>query len=189
MHKFNLVNKSKLDNEWRREVLPPTKVLESLGLEQNDTVADMGCGIGYFTIPAAELTVQNKVYALDISEEMLAEAERMARISDVKNIVTVQTEEYDFKLPDAGVSFGLLVNVIHEVDNKERLLAEASRILKIGGKLAIVEWDKTQTEFGPPIEHRISREEVKRLLNNACFEIIREQDFNGIFYGITALKK
>ena len=189
MHKFNPVNKSKLDNEWRREALPPTKVLECLGLEQNDTVADIGCGIGYFTIPAAELVEQNKVYALDISEEMLAEVERRAQISDIKNIVTVQTQEYNFKLPDMGVSFGLIVNVIHEIDDKERMLAEASRMLKIGGKLAIVEWEKTETEYGPPFDHRISREEVKRLLNIAGFEILREQDFNGIFYGITAQKK
>ena len=120
---------------------------------------------------------------------MLAEVERRAQISDVINIVTVQTEEYDLKLPDASISFALLVNVIHEVDNKERMLAEVSRILKSKGKLGIVDWEKTDMEVGPPIEHRIGREEVKNLLNCTSFEILIEQDFSGIFYGITALKK
>lgn len=189
MHKFNPINKSKLDNEWRREVLPPAKVLESLGLEHNDTVADIGCGIGYFTVPAAELVAQNKVYGLDISEDMLAEVERRAQIANVENIVTVQTQEYDLKLPDTGVSFGLLVNVIHEVDNKERMIAEVSRILGTEGKLAIVDWEKTEMEFGPPVDHRISREDIKQLLYINDFEIIIEQSFSGIFYGITAVKK
>jgi hypothetical protein len=100
----------------------------------------------------------------------------------------VQTREYDFKLPDSGISFGLLVNVLNEVNDKERLLAEASRILKIGGKLAIVEWEKTETGFGPPVDHRIGREEVKQLLNGGGLEILMELDFSGIFYGISARK-
>ena len=189
MHKFNPLNKSKLDNEWRRAVLPPAKVLESLGLKQNDVVADVGCGIGYFTIPAAELAAPNKVYALDISEDMLAEVERRAQISGVENIVTVQTQEYDLKLPGSVVTFALLVNVIHEVDNKEKMLTEVSRILKPEGKLAIVDWEKIDMEAGPPVDVRIGREDIKQLLISTGFEILRDQDFRGIFYGISAVKK
>ena len=138
MHKFDPSNKSKLDNEWRREVLPPFKVLESLGLENKYIIADIGCGIGYFTIPAAELTAPNKVYALDISGDMLA---------------------------------------------------EASRILVTGGKLAVVDWEKVEMKYGPPVDHRICSEEVNRLLNESGFDVIKELDFKGIFYGITAVKK
>lgn len=188
MHKFNPIEKNKLDNEWRREVLPPAKVLEALGLKQNDTIADIGCGIGYFTIPAAELIEPNKAYALDISEDMLVEVERRAQIAEVNNITMVQTQEYVLKLPDSVVSFALMVNVLHEVEDKDRMLAEVSRMLRAGGKLAIVEWQKTRMEYGPPIEHRISREEVKQLLEKVGLEIITELDFNTIFYGMTALK-
>lgn len=190
MHKFDIKNISKLDNEWRREVLPPLNVLEALGLRQNDTFADFGCGIGYFTIPAAELVSKtNKVYALDISEEMLIEVERRAQISDVKNVIAIQNGEYDFKLPDATITFGLLANVIHEIENKERVLWEISRILKPSGRLAIVEWEKAVTENGPSIEQRIGREELKQLLDATSFEIVDEKDFNGVFYGLTAVKK
>lgn len=188
MHKFSPENKSKLDNEWRRRVLPPAKIIESLGLEKKDIVADIGCGIGYFTIPTAELVALNKVYALDISEKMLAEVERRAQIANVENIVTIRSQEYDLKLPDSSVSFGLLVNVIHEVDNKERILAEISRILKPEGKLAIVDWEKTGMEYGPPVDDRISREEVKQLLGSTGFKIHFEQGYDSIFYGITAVK-
>ena len=77
---------------------------------------------------------------------------------------------------------------LHEVYDKDRFLAEVSRILKSGGKLAIIEWVKAVMEYGPPVDHRISKEEVKRLLEIAGFEILMEQDFSGIFYVITAVK-
>ena len=68
MHKFNPLNKTKLDNEWRREILPPVKVLESLMLENNDIVADIGYGIGYFTIPVNQAINSNEKYILQYEE-------------------------------------------------------------------------------------------------------------------------
>ena len=66
VHKFNPANKKKLDDPWRRENLPPILTLEKLGLIPGDTMADLGCGIGYFTIPAAEIVRESyKVFALD----------------------------------------------------------------------------------------------------------------------------
>lgn len=90
MHKFDSKNRSKLDNEWRRQNLPPSKTLEWLGLKSSDAVADIGCGIGYFSIPAAEMLAdRNKVFALDTSEEMLTEVEKRALVAGVSNVVTI----------------------------------------------------------------------------------------------------
>ena len=73
-HKFDAKNRHKLDNPKRREMLPPEKTLIRLGLKQGDIVADIGCGIGYFTIPAANIVGDSgKVFAMDISPEMLEE--------------------------------------------------------------------------------------------------------------------
>lgn len=187
LHKFDPSNKSKLDNEWRRQNLPPYEVLQELGLAETDIVADIGCGIGYFTIPIAEI-IEGKVYALDTSEEMLAEVERRARLSDIKNIVTLKTEEYDLKLNDEMVSFSLLVNVLHEIEDKERFLEEIKRITRQNGKLAIIEWEKKETEKGPSADHRIGKEEVKTLLNGLGFEVLKQTAFADCFYGIVGGK-
>jgi ubiquinone/menaquinone biosynthesis C-methylase UbiE len=54
-----------------------------LGLDESDVVADIGCGVGYFSIPAVEIIKNsNKVYALDTSGEMLLEVEKRASIAD-----------------------------------------------------------------------------------------------------------
>ena len=43
-HKFNPANKTKLDNQWRRQSVPPIPTLKMLGLTAEDTVADQGAG-------------------------------------------------------------------------------------------------------------------------------------------------
>ena len=71
-HKFNIDNKHKLDSPKWRELLPPSETLKKLELYDGAIAADIGCGIGYFTLPAAELVgSQGRVYALDVSEEIL----------------------------------------------------------------------------------------------------------------------
>jgi ubiquinone/menaquinone biosynthesis C-methylase UbiE len=184
-HKFDASNKSKLDNEWRREHLPPTATLERLGLGTEDTMADIGCGIGYFSIPAAEIVgIRNKVFALDTSGEMLDEVEKRTAHISVGNIVTVRTEEYDLVLPDETVTFALLVNVLHEVEDKARFLREIHRVLKPGGRLAVIEWDKRPMEMGPSMAHRIARIDATRQAELCGFGLTEEMEFAEVFYGL-----
>lgn len=187
-HKFNPINKNKLDNEWRRENLPPIETLEKLGLQATDVFADVGCGIGYFTIPAAELIGNNIAYALDTSPEMLAEVELRSKAAGLNNIKTVQTAELDLLIPDETVSFALLVNVIHEIVDKNQFLEEISRIIKPGGKLAIIDWEKAETEMGPPIDHRIAKEDVIAMLEEIGFYCQKTQSFTENFYGLVLVK-
>lgn len=188
-HKFNPINKKKLDNEWRRENLPPIETLEKLGLKAGDIFADIGCGIGYFTIPAAKLIGNNSAYALDTSPEMLAEVELRGKAEGLNNIKIVKTEELDLMIPDESVSFGLMVNVIHEIVDKNQFLEESSRIIKPRGKLAVIDWEKQAMEMGPPCDHRISSDEVKTLLKEIGFECQETMKFAETFYGLVFVKE
>ena len=187
-HKFNPNNKKKLDNDWRRENLPPVETLKKLGLKTTDSVADIGCGIGYFTIPAAQMIGDNCAYALDTSPEMLAEVELRSTAAGIKNIETVKTAELDLLIPDESVSFGLMVNVIHEIVDKIQFLEEISRIIKPGGKLAVIDWEKAETEMGPPIDHRIAKEEVVSMLEELGFHWQQTLSFTENFYGLVLVK-
>ncbi|MEO1816024.1 MAG: methyltransferase domain-containing protein [Acetobacterium sp.] len=188
IHKFNPINKNKLDNEWRRENLPPVETLEKLGLKAGDIFADIGCGIGYFTIPAAQMIGDNSAYALDTSPEMLAEVELRSKAAGVKNIETLKTAELDLLIPDESVSFGLMVNVIHEIVDKNQFLEEISRIIKPGGKLAVIDWEKAETEMGPPIDHRIAKEDVVSMLEELGFYWQQTLSFTENFYGLVLVK-
>lgn len=188
-HKFNPASKQKLDNEWRRENLPPEETLRKLGLEPTDTFADIGCGIGYFTIPAAKMIGQNNTYALDTSPEMLEEVGLRGAAAGLENIRIILTDEYDLKLEDASVSFALLVNVLHEVDEPQRFLGEILRILKPGGKLAMIDWEKKVTEMGPPVDHRIAAETVIEMMSKQQCPCLTQMNFTENFYGMVFVNK
>lgn len=188
-HKFDIKNKHKLDNEKRRELLPPKQTLVNLKLENGDTMADIGCGIGYFTIPASEIVGRSgKVYAMDISPEMLQDVEIKIKENNISNIEIILTEENDLKLEDNKVNLAFLGNVLHEAYEKESFLNDVKRILCSKGKIAIVEWEKINSEFGPPIDHRIDRMDLVKLLDTLEFSNITTIDIGEDFYGIIAQK-
>jgi ubiquinone/menaquinone biosynthesis C-methylase UbiE len=188
-HKFDPVNINRLDNEWRRQNIPPISTLEKLGLRSTDIVADIGCGIGYFTIPAAGMVnSENKVYALDTSDQMLEEVKKRISDSGVSNIIAIKTSEYDLKLSDESVTFALLVNVLHEIENKAQFITEIRRILKTEGKIAIIEWEKENSEMGPPVEHRIGKDETAALLRSFGMILSDPIQIKGELYGLVAVK-
>ncbi len=178
-HIFDINHMQKLDSPQRRKLMPPLETLKRLGLKSADTVADIGCGIGYFTKPAAEIVKDNKVYALDPSSEML---EWLTTHSEAKNIVPVKTTDYDFTIEDAQISFALLANVLHEIDDKSRFIKEIKRILKPNSRLAVIEWQKKEAKMGPDSAHRISTSELNSLLSE-YFKQEYITDISGEFYG------
>ncbi len=86
-HKFKVINKSKLDSPKRREVLPAKEILKTVGIKEADVVADIGCGIGFFTFPLSEAVGEEGiVYALDIEKEMLDDVEAGMLERNIKNV-------------------------------------------------------------------------------------------------------
>ena len=105
-HEFDINNKKKLDSPKRREMLPTRTVLNKIGLNEGARLADIGCGIGYFSIPAADVIgPQGIVFALDVSKEMIEELDKKIEENDIENIRTVITDKYNFKLKDNSVSY------------------------------------------------------------------------------------
>ncbi|MBC3886994.1 methyltransferase domain-containing protein [Acetobacterium paludosum] len=188
-HKFDVKNKHKLDNQARRAMLPPEKTLARLGLKSGDIMADIGCGIGYFSIPAAKIVGKSgQVYALDISEEMLGEVDKKIMDNHIGNIKTIAAEENKLNLENSNITFAFISTVLHELDDKDRMLDETKELLADKGRIAIVEWQKISSEFGPPIGHRLDKTDLMQLLAIHGFQKISAVDISDHFYGITAYK-
>ncbi len=186
-HKFDVKNKHKLDSEKRRDLLPPKQTLINLHLQEGDIMADIGCSIGYFTIPASKIVGENgKIFAMDILPEMLKDVEIKISQNNISNVETVLTEENNLKLTDNKVTFAFISLVLHEADEKENFLSEVKRIITPNGKIAIVEWEKINSEFGPPIDHRLDRIYLAKMLDFLGFSNISIIDIGDNFYGIIA---
>ncbi|GAB6109897.1 class I SAM-dependent methyltransferase [Fusibacter bizertensis] len=189
-YKFDSKHKHKLDNPERRTAFPPVETLEKLGFTANDILVDIGAGIGYFTIPSLEITKGvMPVYALDTSDEMLIGLKAREIEATGKNqIQTILTDEYDFKLSEGVATFALMVNVLHEVEDKKRFIDQIKRILTKNARLAIIDFKKEAMVSGPPLNHRISIEETKALLIAAGYQIEKTIELGNEFYGIVAIK-
>ncbi len=172
-HKFDVNNMNRLDSTERRKMLPPEETLINAGLAKNDIFIDIGCGIGYFSIPASKIVgPKGKVFALDTSNEMLEELNKRINENKITNIVKIHSAPYNFHLDQGTGTFALMSNVLHEVDDKLLFLKETNKILKTEGKLCIIEWQKKETEKGPPVKDRLSELEVKELLNQTNFKLL-----------------
>jgi ubiquinone/menaquinone biosynthesis C-methylase UbiE len=186
-HKFDIKDRHKLDNAKRREMLPPEKTLISLGLKKGDIMADIGCGIGYFTIPASKIVGDSgRVFAMDIIPEMLQEVEIKMSKENVSNVETVLTKENDLKLEEDKITIAFISTVLHETEDKEKFLREVKRIISPEGRIAVIEWQKINSEFGPPIEHRLDKTDLIEILNTIGFSNISTLDIGENFYGLIA---
>jgi ubiquinone/menaquinone biosynthesis C-methylase UbiE len=187
MHKFNVKNIKKLDNPERRRTMPPEETLLKFKIEDDGSLLDVGCGIGYFTIPASKLLINNKVIGLDIVPEILDFAREKA--VGINNIEFITSEEYCFPVKDESFKYVLIGNVIHEVLDKAKYFNEVKRVLKDDGYFLIIDWDKREMDMGPSINERISIEEMMELCNKSGFRTIESVNVSPNHYGLRLEKQ
>jgi len=113
----------------------PTALAE---LEAGETVLDLGSGGGIDVLLSAKrVGPTGKAYGLDMTDEMLALARENQRKSGVKNVEFLKGEIEQIPLPDASVDVIISNCVINLSADKDRVLAEAFRVLRPGGRLAV----------------------------------------------------
>ncbi len=189
-HKFDPANKAKLDNSEREAFFDIRQLFEWFGINRGMTVADIGCGTGYCTIPlAARVGGEGTVFAIDISEEMLDEVRKKADRWKVENVVSFRSEESRIPLAEKSIDFVFLSMVIHELEDRAQFFADVERILKKGGRIGIADWEKVDSPSGPPLEERVSREELETFLRSRDFEIIRGEPLGKFHYSILAARR
>ncbi len=138
---------SNLYGEKETEALPAEAVLASLGcgnptalaqLNPGETVLDLGSGGGIdVLLSASRVGPSGMVYGLDMTDEMLALARENQQKSGVQNVEFLKGEIEDIPLGDQIVDVIISNCVINLSSDKDRVLAEAFRVLKPGGRLAV----------------------------------------------------
>ncbi|MFZ2410995.1 MAG: class I SAM-dependent methyltransferase [Candidatus Methanoperedens sp.] len=173
-HKFDAQNAGILDSPERFQFLNPDSILDKLGLSRETVLADLGCGTGYFTIPASRRV--KKVFAIDVQKGMLDILGEKIKKQKLTNIEAILSEEATIPLPDNSVDVLLTANVFHELEERGSLLNEGKRILSGKGILVIVDWKKIEMDFGPPVDERLTAEEVISICKNNGYEIREQSD-------------
>lgn len=127
------------DNPLRRLIQDPMRILTGL-VHEGDACVDVGCGIGYFTIPMARLVGdEGTVTAVDLQSPMLAGVERRARAADVSARIRLHQAAATTLNLEGQYDFALTFWMVHEVPDQRVLLGEIRTALRPGGSLLVVE--------------------------------------------------
>ncbi|MHB1071975.1 MAG: class I SAM-dependent methyltransferase [Gemmatimonadaceae bacterium] len=179
-HRFPAHEWERLLSAERHALLDPARVLDLAGVRAGMTVADLGAGPGYFTLPLARRVGETgTVYATDVSPEML---EVLVARGLPPHVRPVLAGESHFDIPDGVVDLALLAFVLHEIAHPTAFLREVRRILGPAGRLVVLEWKPQVEETGPPLHERLSVARSAELLAAGGFEVTDEGEANASHY-------
>jgi ubiquinone/menaquinone biosynthesis C-methylase UbiE len=178
-HKSDPREKETLLSEERQAALQPENLLRRLGLRSGDTIADVGSGPGFFTLPAAKIVgADGLVYAADIQGEMLTAVRSRAVQEGLTNVKLVKTSEVSVPIPPESCDMVLLAFTLNELDQHATFLHRLARLIKPNGKLVILDWEKHEQPEGPPLEYRVSPETVRGDADAAGLQIEKQESLN-----------
>lgn len=139
-------------------------ILQALDIRPGQTILDAGCGNGYMAkIFSEKVTQSGKVYALDNDADAIEVLRKETRGSNIETMVGDLTEP--IRLDQASVDLIYISTVLHGFPKNtvKNIFDEAKRILKPNAVLAILEIDKKESPFGPPLHIRYSPDELKEI--------------------------
>lgn len=166
-----------LDEEraaWQK----PDEVVRALGLRPGDTVGEIGAGPGYFTLRLARAVgPAGRVLAVDVVPEILAVLRQRLQAAGLDNVVPILGEPQDPRLPEAGCDLVLVVDSFHHFPDGTAYLRSLAARLKPGGRIANLDFHRRELPVGPPVEHKVSREEFLAAAEAAGLALVEEMDF------------
>jgi cyclopropane fatty-acyl-phospholipid synthase-like methyltransferase len=166
-----------LEDPKRDAYQKPDEVLAALALEPGEKVADIGSGSGYFALRLARAVGEaGRVYAVDVSPEMVRHLNRRVRDARLTNVCSILAEPDDPLLPEPVDRF-FVCDTWHHVEAQERYLALIKAALRPGGQVVMIDFHKRELPVGPPPAMKIAREDLVRQMESAGFRLAAEHTF------------
>ena len=115
----------------------PQRLLKAAGLKQGQKVLEVGCGPGFFTIPAAKIVGnEGVVYAVDVHPLAIERVKEKIEREWIRNITPILANASDTGLPDRSIDLAFIFGLRYIAGGLENVIAEIHRILKPGGALS-----------------------------------------------------
>jgi arsenite methyltransferase len=167
-----------LEDPKRDAYQKPQEVMAALGIKPGEVIADIGAGSGYFTFRLAlHVGDKGKVYAVDVSPDMILHVNRRIRELKVNNVVSILADPDDPLLPDRSVNRFFFSESWHHIENQAKYLSLMKRMLKPGGEIVMIDFQKKELPVGPPLQMRIAREDLIKQMESNGFRLKKEHTF------------
>jgi len=152
-------------------------LLENLGIAAGDTVADLGAGTGFFTLPMARRAHEGRVLAADIQPEMLAIIERRLENADIDNVRLILATETDPRLPPDSLDLVLIVDAYHEFSYPYEVMRGAVAALKAGGRVVLIEYRGEDPAVPIKPLHKMTEAQARAEMKAVGLEFVENRDF------------
>ena len=115
----------------------PYKLLKTAGLKPGQKVLEVGCGPGFFTIPATKIVgKEGTIYAVDVHPLAIKRVQKKIEKEGIKNVTPILANASNTRLPDQSVDLAFLFGLRYIAGGLENVISEMHRILKSGGVLS-----------------------------------------------------
>jgi ubiquinone/menaquinone biosynthesis C-methylase UbiE len=161
--------------------------LGEIGVGPGDVVVDVGCGPGFYTIPAARAVApRGKVCAIDVEEKMLDLVRARAEEAGVVTVVeTRRSDGGQIPIDSAVADLTIAALLLHDLADRPGMIRDLSRVTRSGGRIAVVEWTPSPAETRP---NRLTPEQTAHLLEAGGLEVLESRPLSEQQYLVVAAK-
>jgi len=171
----------------------PENNIEQFDLDTGMKVADLGAGTGAYALAAGKKVGEDgRIFAVEVQKELLNKIKQLALTEHLFNIETVWGDIEKIggtKLQNTSMDAVIISNVLFQAEDKENLIKEAWRILKVNRKVLFVEWAGSFGGLGPLDEQVLSPETAKTLFSQNGFVFEKDIRTGDHHYGLIFRKK
>ena len=118
---FNVNNKKNLNGEKRLRISDPVSILSYSELQHRINLIDLGCGTGYYTIPASHIVKNGLIYAIDLQMKMLYTLQKKLKKLSINNIHIIRSELHNLPMKGERLDIELLINALHELHDRQSI--------------------------------------------------------------------
>ena len=157
----------------------PNLILEALGLQHGQKIADIGAGGGYFSLQFAEAVgTDGQVFAVDTDPKFLDFIKKTAKEKGLDNVVTILTEKDKPTLLGENFNLIFMRNVCHHLANRAEYFKKLKDALKPRGKIVIIEYRGGKGfSFHRLFGHYVPKERIIKEMKEAGFQLKEDLDF------------
>jgi len=158
LHQDSTAYIAMLEDPARDAYQKPAEVVAALALKAGEVVADIGAGSGYFTLRMAkEVGPTGRVYAVDVSPEMVVHLNRRLRDAGVTGVQTILAAPTTRCCPTPRWTASFVCDTWHHIDDQAKYLGLMKRMLRPGGQVVMIDFQKRDLPVGPPLSMKIAQ--------------------------------